>query len=140
MKQVGQKPGSVGLPLPGVAIRAVDESGRPMPADGEGRLEALVAGQSGWVDLDRRGRIDRDGFVILELPAIADPVRVRLGLLGLRGARGGGAGDGAAGVSSVSAGLAPLATAVVLVAAFFFVLAVVAGPGERWPWRLPGAS
>jgi 1-acyl-sn-glycerol-3-phosphate acyltransferase len=65
VKQAGHKPGSVGQPLPGVAIRAVDESGQPMSADGEGRLEALVAGQSGWVDLDRRGRIDRDGFVTL---------------------------------------------------------------------------
>ena len=65
VKQLGQKPGSVGLPLPGVAIRAVDDSGHPMPADGEGRLQALVAGRAGWVDLDRRGRVDRDGFVIL---------------------------------------------------------------------------
>jgi 1-acyl-sn-glycerol-3-phosphate acyltransferase len=66
VKQVGQKPGSVGQPLPGVAIRAVDEAGQPVPADAEGRLQALASGQSGWVDLDRRGRIDRDGFVMLD--------------------------------------------------------------------------
>jgi 1-acyl-sn-glycerol-3-phosphate acyltransferase len=65
VKQIGHKPGSVGLPLPGVAIRVLDDSGHPLPADVEGRLEAMVAGRGGWVDLDRRGRIDRDGFIIL---------------------------------------------------------------------------
>ncbi|WP_435007704.1 1-acyl-sn-glycerol-3-phosphate acyltransferase [Tundrisphaera lichenicola] len=63
--QIGHKAGSVGSPLPGVVIRAVDESGEPLPADGEGRLQALVAGQADWVDLDRQGRVDRDGFIFL---------------------------------------------------------------------------
>ncbi len=63
--QPGQKPGSVGIPLPGIAIRAVDEANQPLLADQEGRLEALVPGQSGWVGLDRRGKLDRDGFVYL---------------------------------------------------------------------------
>jgi 1-acyl-sn-glycerol-3-phosphate acyltransferase len=61
--QPGQKPGSVGLPLPGIAIQAVDEDGRPLLADFEGKLQALVPGQAGWVDLDHRGKLDRDGFV-----------------------------------------------------------------------------
>jgi 1-acyl-sn-glycerol-3-phosphate acyltransferase len=61
--QIGQKPGTVGLALPGVAIRAVDDAGNPQPADSEGRLEALVPGQPDWVDIGHRGRIDRDGFV-----------------------------------------------------------------------------
>ncbi len=64
-KQVGQKPGTVGLPLPGVAIRAVDDAGNPLAVDGEGRLQALLVGRPDWVDLDRRGRVDRDGFISL---------------------------------------------------------------------------
>ena len=63
--QIGQKPGSVGQALPGVAIRAVDDSGHPQPADAEGKLQALVPGQANWADLDRRGKVDRDGFVFL---------------------------------------------------------------------------
>jgi 1-acyl-sn-glycerol-3-phosphate acyltransferase len=63
--QVGQKPGSVGLPLPGIAIQAIDEAGKALPADAEGKLQALVPGQSGWVDLGHRGKLDRDGFVFL---------------------------------------------------------------------------
>ncbi len=65
VKETGQKEGSVGLPIPGVALRAVDDAGAALPADAEGRLQALAAGHPGWVDLDRRGRIDRDGFVFL---------------------------------------------------------------------------
>lgn len=64
-KQIGQKPGTVGHPLPGVAIRAVDDAGRPLPADADGELEALVPGRDGWTRLGRRGRLDRDGFVSL---------------------------------------------------------------------------
>jgi len=66
VKQLGQKPGSIGLPRPGVVIRSVDESGKPLPADGVGRVQVLVAGHPEWVDLDRRGRVDRDGFVFLD--------------------------------------------------------------------------
>jgi 1-acyl-sn-glycerol-3-phosphate acyltransferase len=61
--QLGQKPGSVGLPLPGIAIRAIDDAGNPLLADAEGRLQAMVPGQPGWTDIGRRGLIDRDGFV-----------------------------------------------------------------------------
>jgi 1-acyl-sn-glycerol-3-phosphate acyltransferase len=63
--QVGYKPGTVGHPVPGVAIRAVDESGQPLPAETEGRLQALVAGQPAWIDTGARGRVDADGFVTL---------------------------------------------------------------------------
>ena len=63
--QVGQKPGSIGLPLPGVAIRAVDDSGQPLAQDAEGRLQALVPGQADWVDIGHRGTIDGDGFITL---------------------------------------------------------------------------
>ena len=65
LHQIGHKPGTVGHPLPGVAIRAVDEAGRVQPADSEGSLQALLPGRPDWADLDRRGKIDRDGFVTL---------------------------------------------------------------------------
>ena len=66
LHQIGQKPGTVGHPLPGVAIRAVDESGRVLAADVEGSLQALLPSQPDWADLGQRGKIDRDGFVTLE--------------------------------------------------------------------------
>jgi 1-acyl-sn-glycerol-3-phosphate acyltransferase len=71
--QVGQKPGSVGIPLPGIAIRAIDDAGQPLLADAEGRLQALVPGQSGWVDLNHRGKLDRDGFVFFTDPESTNP-------------------------------------------------------------------
>ena len=63
--QIGQKPGSIGHPLPGVAIRTIDDAGNALPPDTEGRLQALVPDRPDWSDLNRRGRIDRDGFVTL---------------------------------------------------------------------------
>lgn len=63
--QEGNRPGTVGLPLPGVAIRVTDDQGRELPAETVGRLEALVAGRTGWSPLNLRGCIDRDGFVRL---------------------------------------------------------------------------
>jgi 1-acyl-sn-glycerol-3-phosphate acyltransferase len=64
--QTGHKDGSVGLPVPGVAVRAVDDSGAPLPATASGRLQALVAGRGGWLDTGRRGSLDPDGFVRLD--------------------------------------------------------------------------
>jgi hypothetical protein len=61
--QVGQKPGTIGHPLPGVAIRTVDKAGNVLAEDAEGALQALVPGREDWADLGRRGKIDRDGFV-----------------------------------------------------------------------------
>ena len=65
LHQVGQKPGTVGHPLPGVAIRALDDGGQVLPADAEGPLQALVPGRPDWTDLGVRGKLDRDGFVTL---------------------------------------------------------------------------
>jgi 1-acyl-sn-glycerol-3-phosphate acyltransferase len=65
LTQIGQKPGTVGQALPGIAIRAVDEAGQVLPEDTEGSLQALLPDRPDWVDLDRRGKIDRDGFVTL---------------------------------------------------------------------------
>ncbi len=63
--QVGKKPGSVGLPPPGVALRVVDEASLALPEEACGRLQARVAGRPGWVSTDVRGRLDRDGFLTL---------------------------------------------------------------------------
>ena len=63
--QVGQKPGTIGEALPGIAIRAVDESGGVLLADAEGRLQALVPGRTGWEEIGHRGKVDKDGFITL---------------------------------------------------------------------------
>ncbi|MCX7865802.1 MAG: MFS transporter [Limisphaera sp.] len=80
--QVGHKPGSVGLPLPGVAVRVVDPgSFEPLPANQPGLL--LVRGpnvmegywkrpdltaaafRDGWYVTADIARLDEDGFVYL---------------------------------------------------------------------------
>lgn len=65
VNQTGTKPDSVGQAVPGVAIRAVDDTGAPIPGDSPGRLRARIAGKPGWIDTGRGGRVDRDGFVFL---------------------------------------------------------------------------
>lgn len=66
VQQTGQKPGTVGTPRPGVAIRIVDTQSNPLEPDQTGRVEALVAGRDGWNDLGLSGRLDRDGFLTIE--------------------------------------------------------------------------
>ena len=61
--QIGQKPGTLGHPLPGVAVRIVDEQGSPLPPDTEGRIQALTAGCADWAETGLRGSLDRDGFL-----------------------------------------------------------------------------
>jgi 1-acyl-sn-glycerol-3-phosphate acyltransferase len=63
VRQTGQKPGTVGQPLPGVALRVVDHSGACLPPDSPGRLQALAPGRSGWTDTGHIASIDREGFV-----------------------------------------------------------------------------
>jgi hypothetical protein len=63
VRQAGQKPGTVGHSLPGVALKVVDDSGAALPPDTPGRLLASVAGKGGWADTGWVGSIDRDGFV-----------------------------------------------------------------------------
>ena len=65
-KQVGQKLGTVGHSIPGVALRVVGDDGQIRNAGELGKIGALRAGQGDWVDTGRRGQIDRDGFVTLE--------------------------------------------------------------------------
>jgi acyl-[acyl-carrier-protein]-phospholipid O-acyltransferase/long-chain-fatty-acid--[acyl-carrier-protein] ligase len=63
--QAGHKEGTVGLPVPGVAIRVVGDNGAPIPPGTVGRLEARLAGRPGWHDTGARGSLEPDGFVRL---------------------------------------------------------------------------
>jgi 1-acyl-sn-glycerol-3-phosphate acyltransferase len=71
--QIGQKPGSVGLPLPGVALKVVDDHVVELPPETEGRLQALVAGRPDWIDLGLRATLDGDGFVYLRTTRTTAP-------------------------------------------------------------------
>ncbi|WP_165234585.1 1-acyl-sn-glycerol-3-phosphate acyltransferase [Aquisphaera insulae] len=63
--QPGGREGTVGRPLPGVALRVVDPTGIVLGPGVFGRLEARVAGRPGWQDTGRSASIDPDGFVRL---------------------------------------------------------------------------
>jgi 1-acyl-sn-glycerol-3-phosphate acyltransferase len=63
LRQLGHKPGTVGLPLPGVALRVVDDTGAVLGPDCPGRLLARVSGRLGWSGVGVRASIHRDGFV-----------------------------------------------------------------------------
>lgn len=63
--QIGHKPGSVGLPLPGVALRVIGPNGTTLPPEQEGQLQALLMGRPDWVDTGLQGHLDSDGFVYL---------------------------------------------------------------------------
>lgn len=66
VRQTGHKPGTVGHPLPGVALKIVDDAGAALGPDSPGRLLARVAGKPGWIDTKMLASIDRDGFVRME--------------------------------------------------------------------------
>jgi hypothetical protein len=65
VRQTGYKPGTVGHPLPGVALKIVDESGAILPPDCAGRLLARIPARPEWVDTGRLASLDREGFVRL---------------------------------------------------------------------------
>jgi hypothetical protein len=66
IRQTGHKPGTVGHPLPGVALRVTDNHGVDLPADALGVLLARVHGRSGWLATGYKASIDRDGFIRVE--------------------------------------------------------------------------
>jgi 1-acyl-sn-glycerol-3-phosphate acyltransferase len=68
IRQIANKPGSVGQVMPGMALRPVDESGNELPPNVLGRIELLRPGHEHWVDTGWTGRIDAEGFVWLETP------------------------------------------------------------------------
>ncbi|MCL6632931.1 MAG: long-chain fatty acid--CoA ligase [Alicyclobacillus herbarius] len=75
------KPGSVGLPLPGVEVKVVDDSGRELPRHEVGELlvrgpnvtrgyynmpdETRAAIQDGWLHTGDMARIDEEGYVYI---------------------------------------------------------------------------
>ena len=81
-RQTGSKEGSVGHPIPGVAVKVVDpDTGRAVPEDGQGVLlvrgpnvmmgylekpeETAAVLKDGWYDTRDIARMDRDGFIYL---------------------------------------------------------------------------
>ena len=67
VRQTGHKPGTVGQPLPGVALRVVDGKAMRWPPEASGRLLAPGSGDdAAWTDTGWVGSIDREGFVRIE--------------------------------------------------------------------------
>jgi 1-acyl-sn-glycerol-3-phosphate acyltransferase len=62
--QTGQKLGTAGHPLPGIALRVVNEAGEVLPPDVRGLLLARVPGRD-WTHTGHLASLDRDGFVRL---------------------------------------------------------------------------
>jgi acyl-CoA synthetase (AMP-forming)/AMP-acid ligase II len=63
----GDKPGSVGRPLPGIAVRITDvETDEELATHQEGRLEAKVPGVSeNWLRTNDLAKIDDDGIIYI---------------------------------------------------------------------------
>ena len=63
----GDKPGSVGRPLPGISVRITDiENGKELATGQEGRLEAIVPGVSDdWLRTNDLAKTDDDGILYI---------------------------------------------------------------------------
>jgi hypothetical protein len=83
IRHVGHKPGTLGHPLPGVALRVVNADGLPLGAETVGRVQALVPGAHDWIEAGLRGSLDPDGFlrpsVEEEEPGSTQPAKGRPG-------------------------------------------------------------
>jgi 1-acyl-sn-glycerol-3-phosphate acyltransferase len=65
--QPGRREGTLGLSVPGVALRVVDEAGKILAEDAPGRLMARVVGRPDWSDTGVTAQLDRDGFLTVVL-------------------------------------------------------------------------
>ena len=88
--RAGDKPGSVGLPVPGVEIVVADEDGEPLPAGETGEIllrgpkicagyvddpdASAAALRNGWLHSGDAGRFDEDGFLYVQ-DRIKDMIR-----------------------------------------------------------------
>ncbi|MCE5262724.1 MAG: AMP-binding protein [Deltaproteobacteria bacterium] len=79
--EMPQKPGSIGIPIPNVAAKIVDEEGRELPRGSVGELilrgENVMKGyykapeataqvlRNGWLYTSDLGRMDEDGYIFL---------------------------------------------------------------------------
>jgi 1-acyl-sn-glycerol-3-phosphate acyltransferase len=66
--QPGRREGTVGLSLPGVALRVVDGSGRIASEEVDGRVEVRNPLHPQWTDTGATGHLDRDGFLTVRNP------------------------------------------------------------------------
>lgn len=69
------KPGSVGRPLPGVALRILDPDGGPLPPGAVGTVHAAADGAPSFATAGDLGWLDRDGALFLAGRA-SDALRV----------------------------------------------------------------
>ncbi|MFQ5460479.1 MAG: hypothetical protein ACE5EL_06760, partial [Anaerolineae bacterium] len=75
-------PGSVGLPLPGVAVRITDDRGFDLSPGSAGHLEVRAANLScpdRWLRLDGAAWVDEAGFVYLAPRGQMNPGQMALG-------------------------------------------------------------
>ena len=87
---MAHRPGSIGRPLPGVAVRVVDrDSGAVLPQDHSGELQVKGpnvmlgyvgdpesgASADGWLSTGDLAHIDRGGFLIIDGRSVAGEPR-----------------------------------------------------------------
>ena len=65
VSQLGTKEGSFGRPLPGVAVRLVNEGSFVIEPYVQGDLEVIPVGADDWVKTGIRVSIDEEGFLMI---------------------------------------------------------------------------